>query len=968
MGEAIAWWITLQLLGLIAFPTASVVLRGLPDRGWAVSKVLGLLLVGWLAYTLAMMQLAQFGRGLLFLCALALAGLSAWILLRKGKEGWTDLRSYLARPGVMRYIVVAELLFTVAFVAWAWFRAYNPDIYTLEKFMDFGFMNSITISGTFPPNDHWLAGHHINYYYFGYVLMASLTLLAGVSTEIGYNLANVSLFSLTALGAFGVTYNFVAASIGKRKPLATAVATVMEARPSRMTTRAARATNGQAREATTSKALPVRRTTGRQSVAGESITSNAPQVAVLDRATRTEAADSSHSGNGSDTENVSEKPMRQLATPAYEPGGDGPKDGGRIGLSPLLAALVAALMVAAMGNLAVPFAKHSGDPMVGNGWVPCFLCLDRQQFNYFAPSRIIQDYKTVEVPGQEPVKQKIGNETINEFPVFSFVIADLHPHVMALPLVLLAASCALAFARRRVLRGSKWLDGLPRGWQAWLTIGVVGIVLGSLYTANTWDYPAYMLIVLMGIAVPLLANQRESETRSGWRWVQPWIVQSGLLVALSFISFTLFHLTFKSLVGGQAVPVPENLRNIPLLGGLLERLSGLILVNTADKTITGFIVIFGVFLVALIGWLVYEVALYINRRRAVGEAGGADWSLPAVLVGALALAFLWRFPLLGLLFPMAYTSFYLMWREPKDKGRALALGMAGLGALIGLVIEVVYLKDVFNDRMNTLFKFYYQMWVVWGVVGAYGVWRVLKGVFGKLFDRERTVGGRASTLNEGHRPAQIIAATLAGVWGLAFGFLFVASLTYIVAGPLNKLGPEPMIQSLDGIEHLSRSAPGDYQAIKWLRANASGDDVVLECCRDEYNNPGHAGRVSSYTGIPTLISWDGHESQWRGGQPELLALLGARRQIVNAIYQGQAPAHTPQGLLQTLRENNVTYVFVGAVERGEGSAAGSFAEERVTPQAEALFQQALTEVFRSDTTVIYRVPPATAGQTGGLTP
>src|SRR5687768_17278668 len=118
MGEAITWWITLQLLGLIAFPLASVVLRGLPDRGWAVSKVLGLLLVGWLGYTLAMMQLAQFGRGLLLFCALALAGLSAWILLRNGRAGWEDMRAHLSRPAMWRYMIAAEVLFALAFFGW----------------------------------------------------------------------------------------------------------------------------------------------------------------------------------------------------------------------------------------------------------------------------------------------------------------------------------------------------------------------------------------------------------------------------------------------------------------------------------------------------------------------------------------------------------------------------------------------------------------------------------------------------------------------------------------------------------------------------------------------------------------------------------------------------------------------------------------------------------------------------------
>src|SRR5687768_18563363 len=111
----------------------------------------------------------------------------------------------------------------------------------------------------------------------------------------------------------------------------------------------------------------------------------------------------------------------------------------------------------------------------------------------------------------------------------------------------------------------------------------MSIVLGSLYAANTWDFPTYVFLAVIGLAIPLLAFQRQGEKPYGWQWIRPWIIQSILVVAFSFIAFALFHLTFKSLVGGQAAPVPENLRGIPVVGWLLERLSGLLLVNTADK-------------------------------------------------------------------------------------------------------------------------------------------------------------------------------------------------------------------------------------------------------------------------------------------------------------------------------------------------------------------------------------------------
>src|SRR6266566_20476 len=193
MGDAIVWWIALQLLGLAAIPIAAVLLRALPDRGYTLSKPLGLLLTGWLAYTLAMLKIAQFDRLWVTICLLLVAGFSLFLLLRNGRVLWYDLRDHFSNPANVRYVLVAELLFALAFIVWAIVRAYNPDIVDQEKFMDYGFLNAILKSGTFPPNDPWLAGFSINYYYFGYILMAALTAVSGVATQVAFNLANVGL-------------------------------------------------------------------------------------------------------------------------------------------------------------------------------------------------------------------------------------------------------------------------------------------------------------------------------------------------------------------------------------------------------------------------------------------------------------------------------------------------------------------------------------------------------------------------------------------------------------------------------------------------------------------------------------------------------------------------------------------------------------------------------------------------------
>src|ERR671936_1600980 len=118
MVDAIVWWLTIEVLGLVALPVAAVLLRPLPDRGYAVSKVLGLLLVGWLAYTLAMMHLLPFNRISLVLCTLALAGFSAWLLYRKDRALLNHLSERFRTGRFVRYIITAEALFAVTYTIW----------------------------------------------------------------------------------------------------------------------------------------------------------------------------------------------------------------------------------------------------------------------------------------------------------------------------------------------------------------------------------------------------------------------------------------------------------------------------------------------------------------------------------------------------------------------------------------------------------------------------------------------------------------------------------------------------------------------------------------------------------------------------------------------------------------------------------------------------------------------------------
>jgi uncharacterized membrane protein len=308
---------------------------------------------------------------------------------------------------------------------------------------------------------------------------------------------------------------------------------------------------------------------------------------------------------------------------------------------------------------------------------------------------------------------------------------------------------------------------------------------------------------------------------------------------------------------------------------------------------------------------------------------------------------------------------YLIWQTPRSIERNLALAMFAIGGTIGVMVEVVFLRDNFQMRMNTLFKFYYQIWVLWALVAAYAAWQVLYAAFRVM--EERGVRGRV-VLTSTPVGVRVAAGAFAGV----FGLLVLSGLMYSYYGPMSRqVGQQPVFRGLDGSTHFQGSAPGDYDAIYWLKANAGGSDVVLECCSTEYET--HAGRMSAFTGVPTLLAWDNsHEALWRSGQPALAAEIPVRRNLVNSIYQGVDPStHAPltaQRLLELLHQNKVTYVTAGASERNEPGAQERNQAELLKPEAEAVFKEALSVAFTSGSTVLYKVPPAAGGASGQANP
>jgi YYY domain-containing protein len=201
------------------------------------------------------------------------------------------------------------------------------------------------------------------------------------------------------------------------------------------------------------------------------------------------------------------------------------------------------------------------------------------------------------------------------------------------------------------------------------------------------------------------------------------------------------------------------------------------------------------------------------------------------------------------------------------------------GAAMTLVPEYVYLRDVFGVRLNTIFKFYYQAWVLWAVAAAGAVYTL-------LFSADR--------LNSGARR----------FFGSGLTLMIGLGLVYPLLAIPDRTNEFPEAPTLDGTAYLAREQAADYEAIQWLNTNIVGAPAILEAPGGAYQ---YEGRVSTQTGLPTLLGWAGHEHQWRGNTVE----QSRRLPVVEELCSG----NDVQKTLTLLREYDITYVYVGAVER-----------------------------------------------------
>jgi YYY domain-containing protein len=691
-----------------------------------------------------------------------------------------------------RVILITEGVFALLYVAWLGVRLLQPDLWHPyvggEKPMDFAYLNAVIKSTWFPPYNPWLSGTYINYYYFGFVIVGTLTKLMGTVPATAYNLMVPLLYALTGVGAFSVAYNLT----GRRRRGAIAA--------------------------------------GIAAVVFTVVLGNLGVVHLI-------------------------------YTRLVEVGGV-PFESTIPGFPE---------MVGFFKGLWAVFAQGARLSIGNTTW-------------YWHPTRIIPS--------------ETGNP-IAEFPAFTFLYADLHAHMIAFPLTLLALALALYWAR----------DPRPRWWS--LVIG--GLVVGALRPTNTWDYYPYLLLGIAALIVGAWEGWRAERRRAPafggmgvWLFARWLVLRVALLVGLSYV----FFLPYIRHYSGYSS---------------LERWDGL------RTPLSIFVWIHLILLFPVVTRLLIEVGRVFKWRR--GErckfVPRSPGTTAALWIGTLALALalvallaaavtVWKradqmaveplgqiVPVALVALPIAVLAAVLLFTPGMPPRRRFLWLLVGLAMSISVAVEVVVVKGDIG-RQNTVFKFYLQVWIMLSIVAAVSVvW---------LYERLRR-------WQPGPRHA----------WWGAMALLVLGGALFLPLGirarAVDRISPDTGL-TLDGMAFMKYSrisdGPegqpkeiylyGDYAAIRWMQEHIEGSPVIVEGLGwREYL---WANRVSIYTGLPTVVGWSWHERQQRPLLPS--DEVEERRRAVPAFYNTM-DVNSAQAFLQRY---GVRYIYVGGYEYAYYDPAG----------------------------------------------
>ncbi len=516
---------------------------------------------------------------------------------------------------------------------------------------------------------------------------------------------------------------------------------------------------------------------------------------------------------------------------------------------------------------------------------------------YWFPSRVI--------PAPNDV------EPITEFPFFTFLYSDLHAHMIVLPLALFVIAWALSFIKSRAhMTTLEWFASFFAG----------GMMIGAIYPTNLSDMYTYLPIALAALAGVLWFYADLSRTRwlpelsSVAKRLIVIALAAAALTGLSFLMFGPYRAWYSQFYGGVD----------PWRG--------------SHTPIWSYLTHWGLFLFLIVCWMVWETREWMASTPAssLGKLRPfALWIEGALAAFIIALAYLaFKGVQIGwLALPLAVWAGILLLRPGLEDEKRLVLFLVGTALVITIVVELVVARGDIG-RMNTVFKFYLQAWVMLAVSAA--------AAFGWLLIS-------LSKWSPNWR----------NVYQTGVALLTAGALLFTITATSDKIHDRMAPQAphtLDSMTYMKYASYSefahdfplseDYAAIRWLQDHVQGSPVIVEAAPAGVQYA-WLSRITIYTGLPDVVGWQWHEQQQRLTFSDQVVARGAEvDEFFNTTDQTLARAF--------LHKYNARYIIVGQLELAKYTPTDLSA-----PNGLVKFQQyngvLWKDVFHSGATVIYEV-------------
>ena len=504
----------------------------------------------------------------------------------------------------------------------------------------------------------------------------------------------------------------------------------------------------------------------------------------------------------------------------------------------------------------------------------------------------------------------IPGEPITEFPYFTFIYGDLHAHLIAFPITIFAISWSLSVVLSKGLWGIK---GAKHKWFPGVTGLFLGaLVIGALRPTNTWDF--YTYIVFASAAI-LYSVFRHYEPKLDLKLKRSKFIERTLvalasvlcLVLLAFLLYQPFTYWFR-----------QGYTEIEIWRGNRTPLSS-------------YFTHWGLFLLIIISWMAWETYHWMKTTPSSALKKlepHKSWIYAGLIFFAVLILSLLALGVVIAIIavPIGLWAVILMLRTDRSDGRRFLLFMIGTAVTLTLVVELIYLPGDIG-RMNTVFKFYLQAWVLFALSTGIS--------FGWLVKSLRY-------WREG----------LAFFWQASLYVLVASAALFTLLGTTDKINdrmaPEAP-HTLNGMTYMQYATyfdlgsemalDEDYQAIRWMQENVEGSPVILEGQAYEYR---WGNRYTIYTGLPGVIGWNWHQRQQRAVLRN--NVVQERVDAVNNFYLTE----DRQYVVDFIEQYDVSYIVVGQLEKIFYPGPG-------LTKFDAYEGQLWDRVFQDGETAIYKV-------------